>query len=116
MARLVDKMTTSKWYKKKMGADFVVIATAPDAQRVFTPPLIEVATKGNVIVATADKNYPSVEPFQLKVVIPYKSMHPLENNVWENGPIAMAADRKINFMFHGDIEKGKRSVLRMVNK
>merc|ERR1719161_1326845 len=100
-------MTESKWYKKSHGKDFVVIATAPDALRVFTPPLIELATKGRVIVATADKNYPSVEPFQKKVVIPYKSMHLIENNAW-NGSIPMTADRKQSFMFHGDVQKGKR--------
>merc|ERR1719231_1622248 len=99
-----------------MGKNFVVIATAPDAKRVFTEPLIEVAKKGNVIVATADKNYPSVQPFKLKVVIPYKSMHPLENNVWQNGTIPMAKERKVNFMFHGDVQKGKRSVLKVLNQ
>merc|ERR1719421_380418 len=114
VAQLVERMTDNKHYQKSQGKNFVVIATAPDAKRVFTEPLIEVATKGNVIVATADKNYPSVQPFKLKVVIPYKSMHPLENNVWQNGTIPMAKDRKINFMFHGDIEKGKRSVLKVL--
>jgi hypothetical protein len=110
IAQLVTKMTASKWYKKSMGKNFMIIATAPDAQRVFTEPLIKLATKGHVIVATADKNYPSVEPFKLKVVIPYKAMHPVEANAW-NGTIAMAKDRKQTFMFHGDVQKGKRSVL-----
>merc|ERR1719316_1089331 len=60
IAQLVTKMTNNKFYKKSMGKNFVIIATAPDAKRVFTPPLIELATAGRVIVATADKNYPSV--------------------------------------------------------
>merc|ERR1719386_54794 len=54
VAQLVNQMTANKFYKKSQGKNFVVIATAPDAQRVFTPPLIELATNGNVIVATAD--------------------------------------------------------------
>jgi len=115
IAQLVDKMTSNKYYKKKQGADFVVIATAPDALRVFTEPLINLAKKGKVIVATADKNYPSVEPFQKKVVIPYKSMHPIEKNAW-NGTIPKTADRSISFMFHGDVKKGKRSVLGLIAK
>merc|ERR1719421_1103981 len=116
VAQLVERMTDNKHYKQSMGKNFLVIATAPDAKRVFTEPLIEVAKKGRVIVATADKNYPSVAPFKLKVVIPYKSMHPLENNAWETGKIPMAAERKVNFMFHGDVEKGKRSVLKVISK
>merc|ERR1719171_3382768 len=116
VAQMVSKMTENKFYQKSQGKNFVVIATAPDAKRVFTEPLIEVAKKGNVIVATADKNYPSVQPFKLKVVIPYKSMHPLDNNAAQDGTIAMAKDRKINFMFHGDVDKGKRSALKVVSK
>lgn len=115
IAQLVNRMTASKWYRKSQGKDFLIIATAPDAVRVFTEPLIQLAKGGHVLVATADKNYPSVEPFKRKVVIPYKSMHPVEANAW-NGTIPMAGDRKQTFMFHGDIQKGKRSVLSMIKK
>merc|ERR1719498_1205076 len=98
IAQLVNKMTENKHYQKTQGKNFLVIATAPDAERVFTQPLIQVATRGNVIVATADKNYPSVQPFKLKVVIPYKSMHPLENNAVElGGNIKMTKERYIDF-------------------
>jgi hypothetical protein len=117
ISQLVTKMTENKFYKKSQGKNFLIIATAPDAKRVFTEPLIEVATKGNVIVATADKNYPSVEPFKLKVVIPYKSMHPLENAAMEkDSTVPMAAQRNVSFMFHGDVEKGKRGVLKVIAK
>jgi hypothetical protein len=117
MAQLVTKMTANKYYKKSMGSNFLVIATAPDAVRVFTEPLIEVAKAGRVIVATADKNYPSVEPFKNKVVIPYKGMHPLENAAMQaDSTVPMAAQRNVTFMFHGDVAKGKRSVLKVIAK
>jgi len=109
--QMVTRMMENQYWKKSQGKDFVIIATAPDAQRVFTPPLISLALRGEVIVATADKNYPSVEHFKRKVVIPYKAMHPLENAAWDNEPLPMAKDRNVSFMFHGDIKKGKRSVL-----
>merc|ERR1719473_796072 len=115
IAQLVDRMTASKWYKKSQGSNFLIIATAPDAAHVFTEPLVELAKKGRIIVATADKNYPSVEAFKKKVVIPYKAMHTTETNAW-NGTIPMSKDRKSTFMFHGDISKGKRSVLQMIKK
>jgi len=114
--QMVTRMTENFFYKQSQGKDFVVIATAPDAQRVFTPPLISLALRGEVIVATADKNYPSVEHFKRKVVIPYKAMHPLENAAWDNEPLPMAKDRNVSFMFHGDIKKGKRSVLTHFSK
>jgi len=116
VAEMVTKMTSSKSYLKSQGRNFVVIATAPDAVRVFTDPLITLAKMGGVIVATADKNYPSVEPFKFKVVIPCKSMHPLENDAWKSETLPMAKDRNVSFMFHGDVSKGKRAVLRKVGE
>jgi len=116
MKQMVNRMMANEHWQKSQGKNFVVIATAPDAQRVFTPPLISLALKGQVIVATADKNYPSVEHFQRKVVIPYKAMHPLENDAWNNEPMPLAKDREVSFMFHGDISKGKRSVLKHFQK
>merc|ERR1719310_2382376 len=38
-------------------------------------------------------------------------MHTTENNAW-TGVVPMGAERNQTFMFHGDIEKGKRSVLK----
>jgi len=115
IAQLVDRMTTNKFYRKSQGKDFVIIATAPNALGVFTEPLLNLALDGRVIVATADKDYPSVKKIPNKVVIPYKSMHPVEANAW-NGTIPMAAQRKQTFMFHGDVQKGKRAVLHEIGK
>merc|ERR1719240_197708 len=79
MHQMVNGIRKSKYFKDRK---FVVIATAPDAVRVLTEPLIALAKSGSIILATADKDYPSVKPFPRKIVIPYKSHYKLEANAW----------------------------------
>lgn len=117
MAQVGEGLVDTPHYKLSGGQDFFVFSTHYRVSDIYTPLLLDVFQKSDIIVGTGDKNYNHWKPYpniRRKIVLPYRAHYLTEAYAWNSDVTSETNVRSKSFLFRGKITRANEGANRAI--